>query len=52
MEIVNLAPIWEYEESEDSDLRLEKIFEFLFEDAKETLNNGQNNNFRADLPPS
>lgn len=44
-----LTPIWEYEQSEDSDFRLEKVFEFLFEDVQETLDDGKNNNYRANL---
>jgi len=42
--------ILEYEQTEDSDFRLEKIFEFLFEDVKETLDDGKNNNHRANFP--
>jgi nucleoid DNA-binding protein len=47
-----LIPILEHEQSEDSDFRLEQIFEFLFENVKETLEDGENNNHRADLPSS
>ena len=35
-----LKPIWEYEQTEDSDLRLEQIFKFLFEDERMTQEEG------------
>jgi len=48
----NLGLILEYEPTEDADFRLEKIFEFLFEDMKETLGDGKNNDHRDNLPAS
>jgi len=44
-----LTPIVEYEQNEDSDFRLEQIFEFLFEDVKENFEDERNQNHRADL---
>ena len=52
MNNAELTPIWEYEQSEDTDFILEKILEFLFEDVKETLDDGKNNNHRAYIPAS
>ena len=36
MAINNLTPIWEYEQTKDSDFILERIFEFLFSEGGES----------------
>lgn len=49
---IKLIPICQYEQNEDSDFRLERIFEFLFEDVKENSEDERNQNYRANLYPT
>ena len=41
--------IYEPEQAEDSEWRLERIFEYLFEKVKETHGNGENRNQRGSI---
>lgn len=42
--------IYESEQTEDSEWRLESLFECLFDNVKETCENGENRNQRGNIP--